>query len=238
MPFCDRRFAELVDVFEDSAAAYLMLDRNLCIRAVNESYRQATLQPAEALLGCLVFEAFPDNPQTPEACSVANLGRSLEAVLRFGTRQPMAIQRYDVRSPDREGTFVRKFWRPINSPLHEKSTGVVVGVLHHVEDVTAAVDRCAQQAVATTVDDCPAEGLATALAYEQQVTAALRDRTRHLETALGTSRQIGTAIGIVMSRCKVTDSAAFDMICTLSNETNRKVRDIALDIVDQGHLDV
>lgn len=238
MPFFDRRFATLVEVFEDSAAPYLMLDRDLCIRGVNEAYRQATLQPAEALLGCGMFEAFPDNPQTPEANSVANLGRSLEAVLRFGRRQRMAIQRYDVPAPGRDGAFVRKFWRPINSPLRDRSTGVVVGVLHHVEDITAAVDRGAQGAVAATVDDCPVEDVAVALVHEQQVTAVLRDHNEHLRTALQTSREIGTAIGIVMSSYKVADSAAFDMICTLSSRTNRKVRDIALDIVEQGHLDV
>lgn len=238
MPFFDRRFADWVDVFEDSAAPYLMLDRSLCICAVNEAYRQATLQPADALLGRGMFEAFPDNPETPEARSVANLSRSLEAVLRFGQHERMAIQRYDVPSREGEGTFVRKFWRPINSPLHDRSTGVVIGVLHHVEDVTAAVDSGAQGTNATTADDIPVDDVAVALAHEQRVTASLRDRGEHLQTALQTSRRIGTAIGIVMATYKVTYSAAFDMICTHSSQTNRRVRDIALDIVEQGHLDV
>lgn len=238
MPSVDRRFTDWVDVFEDSATPYLMLDRNLCISGVNEAYRQATLQPADALLRRGMFEAFPDNPETPEAHSVANLSRSLEAVLRFGHRERMAIQRYDVPSRGSEGAFVRKFWRPINSPLHHRSTGVVVGVLHHVEDVTAAVDRAAQGTRPTTVDDCPVDDVAVALAHEQQVTALLRDRSEHLQTALQTSRQIGTAIGIVMSTYKVTYSAAFDMIRTVSQQTNRKVHDIALDILEQGTLDV
>lgn len=105
-------------------------------------------------------------------------------------------------------------------------------------DIAAAVDRGAQGPVVTTADGCPVADVAAALARERQVTAELRDHNEHLRTALQTSRQIGTAIGIVMSGYKVTDRAAFDMICALSSRTNRKVRDIALDIVEQGHLDV
>ncbi|RBY75367.1 hypothetical protein DQ239_16975 [Blastococcus sp. TF02-09] len=238
MPSVNRRFTDWVDVFEDSAAPYLVLDRNLCISAVNEAYREATLQVPDALLGHGMFEAFPDNPETPEARSVANLTRSLEAVLRFGQRDRMPIQRYDVPARDNEGTFVRKFWRPINSPLRDRSTGAVVGVLHHVEDVTAAVDRATRGTRPTTADDCPVDDVAVALAHEQQVTAVLRDRGDHLETALQTNREIGAAIGIVMSAYKVTYSAAFDMIRTVSTQTNRKLRDIAHDIVEQGTLDV
>ena len=46
----------------------------------------------------------------------------------------MALQRYDVRVPE-TGAFVGKNWLPTNSPVHDPD-GRVVGVLHHVEDVS------------------------------------------------------------------------------------------------------
>lgn len=238
MSFDDRRFVEWArrESFAASAAPYLILDRELRIRAVNEAYQRVTLQPAEALLGTAIFEAFPDNPNAPEAQSVANLSRSLEKVLQLGKRHWMAIQRYDVPAPGRDGSFVRKVWRPINSPLRDGIT--VVGVLHHVEDVTAAFDKTCTEAVAGSDGDGPVANIAAALAHERQVTAALRTKAENLNTALQSSREIGMAVGIVMSSCKVTETAAFDMMRSVSQETHRKIRDIAADIVEQGHLDL
>ena len=48
----------------------------------------------------------------------------------------MAVQRYDIRDPD--GKFVERHWQPINSPIHD-SDGLLIYLLHHVEDVTADV---------------------------------------------------------------------------------------------------
>jgi len=237
VPYHDRRFVEwaTTEAFRASAAPYLVLDRDLRIRAVNEAYERATLQPAEALLGTEMFEAFPDNPQAPEAQAVANLSRSLETVLQPGKRQRMAIQRYDVPAPEGDGTFVRKVWRPINSPLRDGMA--VVGVLHHVEDITAVVERTAAKPVEQAADRA-VEDVAAALAHERQVTAALRNQAENLKTALQSSREIGMAIGVVMASCKVTETAAFDMMRSVSQETHRKIRDIARDIVEQGHLAV
>ena len=50
--------------------------------------------------------------------------------------QAMAVQRYDIRNPT--GHFVERHWQPVNSPIHD-SDGILVCLLHHVEDVTADV---------------------------------------------------------------------------------------------------
>jgi two-component system, response regulator / RNA-binding antiterminator len=234
MRYSSDRFVEWAtnQAFVASAAPYLVLDRELCIRAVNPAYERATLQPAAALLGCNVFDAFPDNPTTPESRSVANLTRSLETVLRRSRRDRMAVQRYDVPSPKRDGTFIRKVWSPTNSPLPD-ADGRTVGVLHHVEDVTASVGTSE-----TDVNSCSVGELASALAREQRVTSALDIENANLNIALQTSRQIGMAIGIIMSRHKVTDATAFGMLREVSQCTHRRVRDIALDIIEQGGIDV
>jgi hypothetical protein len=235
--YSNDRFVESVtnQAFVASAAPYLVLDRELRIRAVNPAYEQATLQPASALLGCNVFDAFPDNPETPDSHSVANLTRSLETVLRLGRRDRMAIQRYDVPSPTRDGTFLRKVWSPTNSPLRDADG--TMGVLHHVEDVTAMVGP-GVGAGETAIDRSTVAELVAALAREQRASSALDIENANLRIALQTNRQIGMAVGIIMSRHKVTEATAFGMLREVSQHTHRKVRDIALDIIEQGYLHV
>lgn len=50
----------------------------------------------------------------------------------------MAVQRYDIR--DASGTFLERYWQPINTPIHD-AHGELVFLLHHVEDVTEQMAR-------------------------------------------------------------------------------------------------
>ena len=72
------------------------------------------------------------------------------------------------------------------------------------------------------------------LAHQVQL---LRNQTMHLERALETSRSIGAAIGIVMSTEKVTRERAFDMLRTASQDQNRKLHQIADDVIGVGTLE-
>lgn len=137
MPLTDlRRFADSL-AFRVSAAPYLLLDSDLRIRAVNQAYERATLHHDREIAGEYMFDVFPDNPETPDAGSVANLASSFEAVLREARQHRMGLQRYDVLDPA-SGTFVERSWLPVNSPLRD-AEGRVVAILHHVEDVTRRV---------------------------------------------------------------------------------------------------
>ncbi len=66
--------------------------------------------------------------------------------------------------------------------------------------------------------------------------AAAREHqnSQSLESALLTSRQIGTAIGIVMVRQGLDQDQAFDFLVDASQRLNRKLRDLADTIVAQG----
>ena len=55
-----------------------------------------------------------------------------------------------------------------------------------------------------------------------------------LRTALQTSRSIGIALGILVERHKITPDEAFARLSHASQVTNRKLRDIAADLVDTG----
>jgi hypothetical protein len=66
--------------------------------------------------------------------------------------------------------------------------------------------------------------------YEAQDTAA------NLESALGSSRRIGTAMGVLMAHHKVTEDVAFGMLRAASQRLHRKLRDIAVEVVETGTL--
>ena len=74
------------------------------------------------------------------------------------------------------------------------------------------------------------------LAQSQLDLAAERLHSEHLEAALRSSRQIGMAMGITMERYRIPEDRAFDLLRRLSQDLNRKVADIAGDIVATGEL--
>jgi hypothetical protein len=58
----------------------------------------------------------------------------------------------------------------------------------------------------------------------------------NLEAALTSSRQVGTAIGILMARDLVSSDEAFERLRHASQDLNRKLRDIAADVALTGDL--
>lgn len=230
--------------FAASDAPLLLLDRSLVIRGVNPAYSDATMWQADDLRGQFMFDAFPDNPDDPAADGVAKLSASLERVLRTGRRDRMSPQRYDVKNPRRDGQFVRKVWLPVNTPIVEDDR--VVGVLHHVEDVTGTPSLHGRREPGglprhpqPSSEGAGAQELEAA--DDAAVDAALCDalhEIENLETALASSRDIGTAIGIVMWSYKIDQASAWDLLRKRSQRTNVKVRDLATHLIETGTLDL
>jgi ANTAR domain/GAF domain len=73
--------------------------------------------------------------------------------------------------------------------------------------------------------------LAVAAAGAKEIAAGLR-------VALDSNRDIGVAMGIVMVTYKVTRNQAFDLLRVASQHANRKLRDVATQVVDTGTLDL
>lgn len=124
-------------LFEHIPGPYLVLAPDLTIIAVSDAYVEATMTKRRDILGRHVFEVFTDDPANPYATGVRNLRTSLERVLKTGVADSMAVQRYDIRRPD-GGTFEKRWWSPINSPIFD-AEGNVVCIVHRVEDVTEIV---------------------------------------------------------------------------------------------------
>lgn len=124
--------------FEASAHPYMLIDPGPGLRIVdiNDAYARATFTRRDDVVGQSLFEIFPDNPDDSLADGVANLFTSLRTVVKTNQPHAMAVQRYDIR--DLNGNFVERHWLPINSPIHD-GDGILIYLLHHVEDVTAEV---------------------------------------------------------------------------------------------------
>lgn len=60
------------------------------------------------------------------------------------------------------------------------------------------------------------------------------DRAENLMRALENARMIGTAMGIVLERQRVTSADAFEVLRRVSMNRNRKLHDVAREVVDTG----
>jgi len=61
-------------------------------------------------------------------------------------------------------------------------------------------------------------------------------RVQQLRTALDSNRVIGTAMGILMAAFELTAAQAFHLMVKASQNTNRKLRDLANDVIRTGTL--
>ncbi len=128
--------ARLQSLFESLPGLYLVLTPDLRIVSASDAYLQATMSTREAIVGRMLFDVFPDNPDDPNATGTANLQASLNRVRQYGRPDTMAIQKYDVRRPD--GIFEERFWSPVNSPVVGEGRKIEY-IIHRVEDVTEFV---------------------------------------------------------------------------------------------------
>lgn len=127
----DREYRELFDAVPGQL---LVLDSDLRIVAVTEAYLSATLTRRSDILGRLLFDVFPDNPEDDSATGVDNLRASLNLVQKEKKPHSMAVQKYDIQLPDGSG-FEERYWSPRNIPILDRQGNVKL-IIHRVEDVT------------------------------------------------------------------------------------------------------
>jgi hypothetical protein len=65
-----------------------------------------------------------------------------------------------------------------------------------------------------------------------------RDRADNLRRALESNREIGVAVGVLMHQHRITREQAFDLLRVASQDTNRKLADVAADVADTGVLTI
>ena len=102
---------------ETAPGAFLVLSPDLYILTASDLYLEATKTEREALRGRHIFDAFPDNPDLPEADGMKNINASLQEVLRTKKRHVMNFQRYDVPDIAHPGRFITRYWDPSHTPV-------------------------------------------------------------------------------------------------------------------------
>jgi hypothetical protein len=226
-----------VEAFRASDAPLLVVDTDLVIRDVNPAYLKATARTDEELLGTPIFEAFPDNPDDPHATGVANLSASFERVFRNARRDHMPLQRYDIPVRDAPTAFARRFWTPVNSPLHDE-TGRLIGALHHVEDVTSIADPLWSAGPSSpegpAMDQHMWNSLVAALAREALGHQQARTTAEQLRQELTSGIVIEQAKGMIAAREGISIDQASARLSRHARQHNALLRDIARDVVERG----
>lgn len=123
-------------IFEFTPSLYLILSPELNILYANKSYEEATMKKKEEMIGCNLFDVFPDNPDDKNANGVSTLSNSLHLALKNKKKHTMAVQKYDIQRPD--GIFEVRYWSPMNIPVLN-SKNEIECIIHRVEDVTEFV---------------------------------------------------------------------------------------------------
>ncbi|MFD8519740.1 PP2C family protein-serine/threonine phosphatase [Streptomyces capillispiralis] len=125
-------------VYQALPGMVALLTPDLVFADVNEAFVRGSGRPRADLVGRFLFDVFPDNPNDPAARGAQNLRASLLRVLSTGERDTMAVQRYDVESPERPGEWEQRYWSPVNTPVLGPD-GRVVLIVHRIEEVTELI---------------------------------------------------------------------------------------------------
>jgi len=116
---------------------------SLRIIDVTEAYLKATATRESDIVGKLLFEVFPDNPEDVEADGVKILAKSLQRVQLLKTTDIMGVQRYPIRIAN--GQYEERFWSPVNIPILNDA-GEIEFIMHRAEDITTIVKKVTGQA--------------------------------------------------------------------------------------------
>jgi diguanylate cyclase (GGDEF)-like protein len=124
-------------VFQALPTAYLALDRDLVIVAVNDAYLGMVGRTSAELLGRPVFVAFPPAAATLDAQGRSPLQRSFESVRDSGRPDSLPLLHYDVL--DSDGRHVEeRFWSTTQVALADDDDTTRL-IIQRVEEVTEAV---------------------------------------------------------------------------------------------------
>ena len=123
------------DIFESLPGLFLVLSIDFKIIAVSNSYLEATMTKREEILGRLMFDVFPDDPNDNLPSAIDNLKASFSRVLQTKLPDKMVAQEHDIKRPEPGDDFFEvMYWVPYNSPVID-SNGNIIYIIHHVENI-------------------------------------------------------------------------------------------------------
>ncbi len=222
-------------------AALLFLDRDLRIRGMNAPYEAVALRERDEMLGGLVADVFPENPDDPQASGSAALAESVEAALGRNGTDVMPIVRYDISDPRHPDVFLPKVWTARNIAVDDGDG--LIGVLHQVAEITSFDQALSALSLARacgrTYDGAEQLHVLAALSAQSRAgphnASAMSHEIEQLRRALETRDIIGQAKGVLMERFDIDAAAAFDLLVRLSQTSNTPVADLAHRLIQIDH---
>jgi PAS domain-containing protein len=91
-------------LFRASPYPYLVMGPDLTIIGASSAYLRSVQRTEEDIVGRYVFEAFPENPDNPDATNISEVKASLLRALAKGEPDTTAFVRYAVPIKTPEGT--------------------------------------------------------------------------------------------------------------------------------------
>lgn len=234
-------FAASIDfraLFEVFPGLYLLLapdSPKFTIVAASNAYLQATMTQREEIVGRSIFEVFPDNPNDTKANGVRdNLQTSLKAVIQSRASDVMAVQKYDMPSPESQGSeFEEHYWSLVNSPvLGEKQE--IAYIIHRVEDVTEFVQlqrQCNEQQAENQALQSRAEQMEAEADLRAQ---ELKEANRQLQAAMQDEQAIydpdGKPLRLVGVSLDITERQRTEEALRQSEERFRQMAETIQDV--------
>lgn len=224
-----------------SRVGVVLLDRDLRIRGLNQTYEVLSLRQRDEMLGEYVFDVFPDDPHDPRASGCTQLAESVETAIRTRGTDTMSVVRYDITDPKNPEIFLPKLWTCSNTAVDDGHEPI--GVLHQVSEIMSLDE--ALSALAQTIAGGETLGAAEQLHVLSALAATVRQehdreqaRTEEIEQlhrALESRDIIGQAKGMLMERFDIDAAAAFTLLSTLSQQSNTRLAVIAQKVVEIDH---
>lgn len=121
-------------IFESLPVEYIIFAPDRTIVAATDAFLVSVGRRREDIVGRDVIEAFPDNPDNPDAKGTETLRKSIEHVVSTKQIEILPPVRYDIANA--EGKYELRWFQPLNAPAFGKD-GNVAYVLHGVEDITS-----------------------------------------------------------------------------------------------------
>jgi transcriptional regulator with GAF, ATPase, and Fis domain len=132
-------------------------------------------------------------------------------------------------------------WPQFGARVHaETDTTSMMSLRLFMEDDDAIAGLNLYSTQPDAFDD-DAEAIATVLATHSAtalIAATAQERVANLQQALKSNRRIGMAMGVLMSSHKLTEDDAFTLLRIASQNSNRKLTDVADDVITTGALDL
>ena len=141
-------------LFRATPYPYLVMSPDLTIVGASGAYLRSVQRTEADIVGRYVFEAFPENPDNPEATDITEVKASLLRALAKGEPDTTAFVRYAVPVVTPEGTrFVERYWSTVHTPVLDEN-GRPILVFQNPVDVTGLY-RFDEQSQAATLKLTP-----------------------------------------------------------------------------------